>query len=384
MADNKLIKISSTDWHYRLIKYCWGIEPSIYRNLCPYFWLTIASLFTFVPVCVFKTLYNIFNFIISGVRTCFKKASERFDNRLDKLSKKWFKDPYERAIRDLTRGQIYYIYALRNGLNVYEGCYIDHFFETARKLQRTYGINLSMIMDDITKFTGVNEDDASNYIDYYKREIAYFRVVGNSKRAPKKLVVTKEVLDKAFKDKEIDDKRKEKLEKLTKHVSCYTEIVVKFWILLFLVFGVFLIENLVSKILSWVFITFTGGDFLIALSWLACVLLCIGSVIVTSEFFDYIRNLVKNRDAFGGTKGFFGNVIYTLSVSIAPVFSCVFKYLVYYPIYKFAYRTVIIGILSGFAEGFNEFGGIFSDYFNASYSDYCPGIEWEKNEEGND
>lgn len=41
----KLIKITPSCWHYRLIKYIWNIDPKMFMNLCPYFWLTIASLF---------------------------------------------------------------------------------------------------------------------------------------------------------------------------------------------------------------------------------------------------------------------------------------------------------------------------------------------------
>jgi len=40
---------------------------------------------------------------------------------------------------------------------------------------------------------------------------------------------------------------------------------------------------------------------------------------------------------------------------------------------------ILKGILIGIIEGFREYGGIFADYFDASYSDYCPGINWKNN-----
>ena len=54
------------------------------------------------------------------------------------------------------------------------------------------------------------------------------------------------------------------------------------------------------------------------------------------------------------------------------------EYFLYYFIIKFIGCTIIGGIYQGFKVGFKEFGGIFSDYLDASYSDYCPGINWEE------
>jgi hypothetical protein len=53
------------------------------------------------------------------------------------------------------------------------------------------------------------------------------------------------------------------------------------------------------------------------------------------------------------------------------------KWIIYYFLYKLIIYTILWGILRGIGVGFQEFGGIFADYFNASYSDYCPGINWE-------
>ena len=48
---------------------------------------------------------------------------------------------------------------------------------------------------------------------------------------------------------------------------------------------------------------------------------------------------------------------------------------------RFIWYNIIGGIIIGIKEGFKEFGGIFAEYFNASYSDYCPGISWEEKED---
>lgn len=54
----KLIKITPSCWHYRLIKYIWNIDPKMFMNLCPYFWLTIASLFALPFVWLYKVIKN--------------------------------------------------------------------------------------------------------------------------------------------------------------------------------------------------------------------------------------------------------------------------------------------------------------------------------------
>jgi hypothetical protein len=44
----------------------------------------------------------------------------------------------------------------------------------------------------------------------------------------------------------------------------------------------------------------------------------------------------------------------------------------------FLYEFILKGVFEGILQGAVEYGGIFTEYFNASYSDYCPGIKWEK------
>jgi type IV secretory pathway TrbD component len=70
---------------------------------------------------------------------------------------------------------------------------------------------------------------------------------------------------------------------------------------------------------------------------------------------------------------FMGNVIYSLGL-----------YLLYYPIYfivisviwNFICVSLIYGAGKGLVVGFMKFGGLFGEYFSASYTDMCPGISW--------
>jgi hypothetical protein len=56
--------------------------------------------------------------------------------------------------------------------------------------------------------------------------------------------------------------------------------------------------------------------------------------------------------------------------------------------YTFLWNIVIVNvamfiykILSSFVKGLANSTGVFGEYFGASYSDYCPGIEWVDTEE---
>ena len=73
----KLIKITPNCWHYRLIKYIWKIDPKMFMNLCPYFWLTIASLFL-LP---FVWVVNGISYVFTGIMD---KISEYMDKIFDK------------------------------------------------------------------------------------------------------------------------------------------------------------------------------------------------------------------------------------------------------------------------------------------------------------
>lgn len=57
-------------------------------------------------------------------------------------------------------------------------------------------------------------------------------------------------------------------------------------------------------------------------------------------------------------------------------------YVIFYCIiYVFLWKWIIYATYVGLRNAFFTFTGIFGEYFGASYSDYCPGIEWDEKEE---
>lgn len=77
----KQIKLSERDWSYRLIKYVFRVDPKIFKNFCPYFWLTVAGIFCFLPVACVR--------IITGPIKSFKEwwKYQSYTKYIDSLGK---------------------------------------------------------------------------------------------------------------------------------------------------------------------------------------------------------------------------------------------------------------------------------------------------------
>ncbi len=74
-----LITMNEQCWHYKLIKFVWGFNPKEFHNLCPYFWTTIASVFVFPFICIWKIL----KFIVIGFIDIFVNISCKITDWLD-------------------------------------------------------------------------------------------------------------------------------------------------------------------------------------------------------------------------------------------------------------------------------------------------------------
>lgn len=69
-------------------------------------------------------------------------------------------------------------------------------------------------------------------------------------------------------------------------------------------------------------------------------------------------------------------------MAIPALIVIVICYVIFYCIiYVFLWKWIIYATYVGLRNAFFTFTGIFGEYFGASYSDYCPGIEWDEKEE---
>lgn len=371
MSENKLIKITNKDWHYRLVKFCWGIEPKVFKNLCPYFWLTIASIFVCVPIGLFKFIGWLGMTIIHYSTEFFIKFNDALDAQF-----------YSNKVNHLSNGQIYYFLNFYDRNKVWEGDNFTYY----TKLHTKYDKTIDDIIKDIEKIGITKKTLPKSYADDYKREIAALKKEQANREAQLKKMLEDRKRNEAETYEKLK-KRQKKMEDFAKKVSLFTKNA--FMCLLAVLTG--FIGFLLSNVLTWAFVplVITLGEvewipfLMTVLRYTGCIIaaflvgyLTYCMAVKMIKMYDNLETLDKNERIL------FYSVYYPAKW-IFNVLKFVGIYCFYYPIWVFLIQTFIIGIIGGFIEGFNEFGGIFKDYFDASYSDYCPGIEWGSDDEEN-
>lgn len=315
-----LIKIRESDWHFRLIKYCWGIDPKMFRNLCPYFWLTIASLFVVIPI----GFYKIF----------IKKPIISLLTYLEELEIK----NYEKWIKTLDPRDLSYLYASEH----YDCTRVSHF---EKKLSRLISKDRYKVLSDIKRLR-----PEVNLRDY--DFIAEFRETYAAERKEKRRREDKKYAS------EVKLRRKmDRVIKISKFFATFL-LICGLWFIGYFLTNVFILP------LVYVLSAETDKSFLLALGGA----LLIGGVAVGLYFLlRYLYNLLPNK---------IFKVIFFPFYLLLWILDLVFVKF----IYRIIIRMILGGICEGIGEGFSEFGGIFKDYMKSSYSDYCPGIEWKDEE----
>ncbi len=171
--------------------------------------------------------------------------------------------------------------------------------------------------------------------------------------------------------KKLDNARR--MKKRMNKIAEITKNIIVFVCLCLLVSIVFIATNALTDLLVWILhFTIDWNNFLYRLSIIGILFVCtILMICITTFFTKYGETWRKEKN-----KNVFKWIVVILWYPIYFITNYIFI--------KFIWRllicTIIFGVCEGIIEGFNEFGGIFADYFNASYSDYCPGINWEKEE----
>lgn len=335
MGKDKLICITKNDWHYKLIKFTWGIDPSMFKNLCPYFWLTIASIFC----CLFKALYVFLRELWY--------AFDRFDQR-----------NYERR---LSRAQIFYEYACLYGIR-----YIESRGEDIKYYKRVHEKLRNKDKDQFLKRLGLTEKEVKGFEVDFDKDISI--------REEQKAI---------YKEKrKLCEQKKQREEERVKEIMYTIANVFKFLFKSGLVVASCFLGSLIcwciTNVICWVVDTGEGVNILKALG--NIVGFAFGGL-VFGEFAEKFENDWKKN--LGNLR--FKEYLYVipfliLYLPLRILFKTIIWNIIYYVLYKFLWGTIIVGIAVGFKEGFTEFGGIFGDYMNASYSDYCPMINWDKKE----
>jgi len=124
------IVLSPDSWHAKLIHWVFGFGIRDFKNLCPYFWILIASILVVIPVTPIKVIFLAINWII-GKMTNLKEKGEQRD--------------LERFIANLSRGEIFALVCYKYG---------SESIKNKTKFNSKYRTIFDKIRNDLFIYTG--------------------------------------------------------------------------------------------------------------------------------------------------------------------------------------------------------------------------------------
>lgn len=333
MEKDKLISITKDDWHYKLIKFTWGIEPSEIKSLCPYFWLTIASIFCCLPMSIYKAL---------------KWGWIRFEY--------YNKECYTRR---MSKAQIFYQYLwLTNSPETSKAYGLNYFTESKEKT-KVYNLNLT----DFYKKVGYSEKEIRTFKRDYEQKV-------NQEISRKRQKEEKEKL------KEI---KKEKIKTKSKETVYFISNLCKRIFQVLLILCCYLSGSILCLLFTTFFCwsTYTSKIGNICLGVFVSLIGLVLGFVFTSLCVKYENNWKSNLKQLSLKEYIFVIPFMVVYIPLKIVLMYIIWGFAYYIIYRFLWSILIVGVVLGFKQGIVEFTGIFGKYLDSSYSDYCPMINWK-------
>ena len=360
-----LVKLSTKSWHYKLMKLVLGSvapTPQNMYNLCPYFWLMFFSIIVSPIVLPVKGVFWILDFIVKGLDNFIYNtkilpvANDWYDNLSDI-------DAYKILQQNLSISKSYKKFMRISDISLSEDNFIYNWWEAKFNkkafLSGDYNGKYSVAFQDWTK----NQEEILRKI--YEME-------------------SKEAMEKRNKrdqyEKKLSNFRNnidEFLEKISGSISSWKNLIrwtKRFVGLIVTSIGlvaIYFIVNFLGREVLWLVEHWDWNIALRLLIFISIIGAGIGIILLLMTWLTYIQEK--------GTNLWYVKVLYYLALGIYWPFKIIFYYFLWHLIFvNLAFFIAKVSkLLWGSLLGFL---GIFGEYFGASYTDYCPGIEWEKNE----
>jgi len=388
----KLMRVSRKSWHYRLMKYILKGNtptPRDMQNGCPYFWLLIFSMLVLpfkllfvagksvillVPKMLFWVLKQMVNSWITSLddETAYDMYWGGGEAKMPKTAKIFF-DNSDDSFFDFFLSKKY------KDLNKQDPNYEEKRKEIQDKW-RTWRDDLDekrSVQHEETRKRNAERDALKREHDKKRREA---QERWDAKMQPFK-IWRKETATWFRKTFTVERGRVNMIVKRTKQFMgavvtlltlALTFIVVNYVSLALMVAADWCITN-------WIVFAVIG---LLAV---AVGILYLLYVLVTS----WLQNVV-NRYERGKRVWYIEPFIYliwypikyialAIAFVVVKIIWAIIKFIFYTAIFKYFLKPIglfIAKIFVGLAKGIGSSSGIFGEYFGASYSDYCPGIEW--------
>ena len=403
-AKPKLMRVSLKSWHYRLIKYILGDNaptPRTMQNGCPYFWLLVLSMFVLPFKVIVEGVKIILNGFHASITWCLKAIVDGWLTSIDDVMayELYWRGSYSNTgVKMPKTAKIFFKHSDDDFLSYY----INEKYNLNKTLNPTeykakreeLSAKWDVWMDEIK---AKREKESKEYYEAQAKEKE--RVAAQMARRK----ASKEAWDarmKPIKDglaalgaswsKVINAfKFKGDLKLLIKR----TKQVVGFLVTIALLAVSFVLVNL----LAYALIAFV--DFSIE-NWMVYAVLGALAVLVGIVYVLYIvigswLQGVVNKYQRGKKVWYIEPLIYGIWYPIkyaGMLLAYAVFYILWHPIkfifFTFLWKKVLVpfGLLIGrlfesFVNGLINSTGVFGEYFGASYSDYCPGIEWADTDE---
>lgn len=397
-AKPKLMRISLKSWHYRLIQYILrdnAPTPKTMQNGCPYFWLLVLSLFALPFVLLGKGVKFLALLVPRLLFWCLEK----------------FVDMWIQSIDDVMAYDMYW----KSNHNMPVSAKI--FFDKSKDDFYDYFINEKYKLSR-----------SANLEEYQRKrdEIKDKWEVWSKEREEKRAKETQEFYERARKERERIAKQMAKREASRLAWEARTKPLKQGFANLFASIGKVLrsfkltgnwnvlikrTKRVVGAIITLIVLTATFFvvnfvaygliafvDFSIANWEIYVVLLCIAAAvgliyILAVVVGSWVQNIVNKYQR--GKKVWYIEPLIWLWYAVKYIglfIAYALLYVLWIPIkfifYTFLWKIILVNfglfiwkMLCAFGRGLANSTGVFGEYFGASYSDYCPGIEWVDTEE---
>ena len=333
MEKQTLIKLSTRAWHYKFMAWALGsLSPTSSNmfNLCPYFWLLIFSLIASPLIVIVKFFKVLFVAIDSFIERKFMIPN----------AQGW----YENLTKEDVTKMWYWNYSYG-----YSSKYLN-------RLDKTYDELLKEFYEKDTgkKLDSTDSSEFRNWANAIQQELRRIKAL----KKPKTKLSDKLV-----------NFLSSKLDNIKEYISVWSAIIKwtkRFTGLVITVIGLFLTYFIVTFITKGTIWLIANWDWTIVLYIVLGLLVVVLFVVIIGSCVEWIEYMKRK-----GTKLWYVKVLYYLiAIPIISVF--------YHFFWRFIVIQIIYGALKAFWRGFVSFLGIFGEYFGTSYTDYCPGIEWER------
>jgi len=350
MQEKPGTKISTKSWHFRLMKLVLGSAaptPSNMHNLCPYFWLVIASILISPIVLPFKLLF---------------KLGDYLNNKLTQFFDKFVFEPAATSWEEsLTDTDVFLIHELQKKIN-----------RSYKRLNSYYDDGLRSTRRDFAqrwwlKNRNNGEFDLRKWSDWQRECRTTLHDAGHTSFTPKQPSKFSKWLDR------FGQKVLTLFDNIGDSLKSWTNIIKwtkRFVGLLITVAGLFVTYYVVNfggrgvlwivEIWNWMYVA-GGAGFIVFLGFVW------GLVYLIKMWIDLISEK--------GTKLWYVKITYypLKYIIFIPIYFIFFQFLWKFVILNMIYLTVSVAKLVW--SGILGFLGIFGEYFGASYTDMCPGIE---------